>query len=110
MAGALEGGAPGEAGMGSGVEHTCDDLTSCCDDLSGNDQAACEQVRDFGNAVACNAAYGVYCEGDTPVGHTCAELAPCCEMLSGTTRTLCNQAVDSGSEPACDFAYTNLCQ
>jgi hypothetical protein len=96
--------------MGTGVDHTCDELTSCCDELAGNDQAACNQVRDSGIEVACNAAYGVYCGGNMGGGHTCAELAPCCDTLNGTDQSLCNQAVDSGSEPACDFAYTNLCQ
>jgi hypothetical protein len=96
--------------MGSGVEHNCDDLTSCCDDLSGNDQAACNQVLGFANETACDSAYDVYCGGAMSSGHTCAELAPCCEMQSGAAQDLCNQAVEAGSEPACDFAYTNLCQ
>jgi hypothetical protein len=49
-----------EGSMGGG--HTCDELQTCCETLSGQTQTLCNQAVDAGSEAACDFAYTNLCQ------------------------------------------------
>lgn len=109
-------GTGGKVGGNTDAGGPCGELALCCP-TSGIFKTSCEQQVAAGQAAACSAVRGLFCNGRSDGGavpgpdaggSTCKALKACCPSAGANTMQ-CNQVVAIGNEGICATLKTALC-
>lgn len=98
-------GAPqGDASDGAAASE-CLSLASCCATMpAGALKTSCEDQVSADDPAACSIFEAFFCgggDGGADAGQSCSDLSTCCATLSGTDQTQCQQVVALGMDNYC---------